>query len=1167
MKFRFAILLLITCLSHRSPLFSQTEPDTSRSNYALLWEISGKDLPAPSYVFGSMHVRYKSVFEFPDSLLLCLQAVDAVANEIHLDSAMQRIVALYIGKKEVTVDSSYIRFIHEKIFIPDSNQVAEEDASATDFRTLLKGLGQGMELRNSGFMPTMLDAYLMDVGRSLGKKHYGLEEIENHLYEKDNAPFPNNQLNFSWFSRNPDELLRLYYTGELEPIAAFIESDPTEFNQLSLIARNYIMVERMAQIMPQERLFSIVGAAHLPGKEGVLELLRKAGYTLRRVTPTFTGLRDSFLIPTTVRPWPEITSHNDVYSFAMPLGFVYENSEPASTTYFSFDIGRGASYLLMNSSILPLDYDDFDDQFFIQDGYEIEEKTPIVHEGIEGFSYKLTKPAEEFKYYQAYTFHFDQTLYYLQVGAYEESTLEELAGVDTFLQKFHLRKKSQAKWVTVRDTFGGFELKLPHHYTYGRALINDEFPYDQATEYPLHTYRAGFEAPMASVWCQYYDYLPAGQWENEATQLQEGRSYLEALYNLELQVTRRDTFEGCPRWLLQGEFAENGLLFSGQVIARANRLYLLSQVDVEKGKTTKKFFPSFHLTPMVSPPVNRVEIIKDQLSIALPVKADPEIIDLRRAYDQPAKLQYQLQAVDPATSANYLVDVFFYPSLISIKDSVAFLEKGLAHLVQTKDVLQEESINYLKSTQKVYERTYTTGHEQLLKRIQYYHRGRYWVRKQMIASEEVLQGLNAQQFFEEDDWQLPATFNLLAPRTATLFEGLQTKDSLLLTDAIKVLDPDLSLDQHDLPALRKVFLDNSWLTYGQAKSIIDKLLPAFLRAGEYGQQVLQQIYQDDNLDAALRKVIITSLAAADQPEGYALLFRLLEDDDSSTPALSEAALAAFDQKTSLIVAYWPSFNRLLTQGKEPLLVWELARQVLEQDSLDNRDILASQQLFIDRGRERLAHWTPAAGKDLPETIFGLYRMFTTQPEILELAKAFYDQPEVNWATLSAAAYLFSKGEAAAKRNWKQILKIDSLQVPFLRLLNEYGLLEEVGRKYYEQEAIARYLFLEEVSPLGVVADLEVVDIVKVLFRGEVRRAYVFSFDLDEEENRLGVVGFFSGDQQQRAFLDEQLVNYTLYSISPRRRANKAKQLLEELNYSSTENGVYLEEEPGYTPFK
>lgn len=1158
---------LFVCFS--LPLVGQSLQDTSRSDYALLWEISGNDLEAPSYVFGSMHVRYKSVFEFPDSLLICLQACDAIANEVHLDSAMLRILELYAGNEEVVADSAYIQFIQEKILLPDTNKVSSvADSTTLDFRRLLKGLSDGEDLRNSGFMSTMLDAYLMETGRRFGKKHYGLEEIEKHLYENEDSSISGKQMNFSWFGRNPDELLRLYYAGDLGPIATFIEADPGEFNQLALIARNYIMVERMQEIMPQERLFSVVGAAHLPGEEGVIELLRKAGYTLRRITPTFTGLADSTFIPEIERPWPVKNGANGLFTFGMPLDFVFQSNEGPNTSYLSFDIGRGASYLILTSNLLPLDYDDFDDAFFVQDGYEIEEKTPINHNGLEGFRYDMIKPNDELEFYRGYTFNYDQTLYYLQIGAYQQETLETLTDIDTFLSKFQLLKKSNNKWVTLKDTLGGFQLRLPGHYVYSSSQVNEGYPYDKENDYPLHLYRAGFEEPAASVWCQYYDYLPGKQQENEATQFQEGLEYLEGLYGIDIQVTSRDSLQRVPRWKLEGEFADKGLLFFGQLITRANRIYLLSQVDLANSKTTKKFQSSFKLLPLVGVPSSSVELVKDVLSVSLPTESTAKVIDLRGDDTQMAKIQYQVDGVDPGTSATYLVDVFLYPSSISIKDSISFIEQGIAPLIQANDDFTKDTETYLASGHVAYEKYYSTGHAQLQKRIQYYHYGRYWVRKQMVAPQSELNGDNATFFFQNDKWQRSSSsFNLFSPRTKVLCEALQTQDSIRLKEVVKVLDTELALDQDDLPLLRNVFLENYWDEYELAQQITNKLIPAFLREGEYGQQVLQQIYQDDRLSETLRLAIVSALAIADQPEGYQLLFRFLEQEDQPSPTLAKTALAPFDQNPALIMKYWPSFVKLLTNEQEPLLLWELARQVLRQDSIDKTLVLGNQQLFINRGIQRLASWAPAHGNETPKAVFGLYRMLPFKEEVLNMAISYYERSTVDWASLEAAAYLFENGEVTSKRKWKQMLKDERLKVPFLRLLNEFDLLQDINGKYYEEETIARYLFTEKVSSTGEVSRLELLDVVETLFRGKPRRAYVFSFDIDGDENHLAVVGFFARNPKDRAFLDDGLVNYTLYTISPRRRAKKAEQLIEELEDISIANGVYEEDDPRYTPFK
>ena len=43
------------------------------------------------------------------------------------------------------------------------------------------------------------------------------------------------------------------------------------------------MAERMQQYLQQGKAFIAVGALHLPGKEGLLNLLEQQGYTVRRV--------------------------------------------------------------------------------------------------------------------------------------------------------------------------------------------------------------------------------------------------------------------------------------------------------------------------------------------------------------------------------------------------------------------------------------------------------------------------------------------------------------------------------------------------------------------------------------------------------------------------------------------------------------------------------------------------------------------------------------------------------------------------------------------------------------------------------------------------------------------------------------------------------------------
>ena len=70
--------------------------------------------------------------------------------------------------------------------------------------------------------------------------------------------------------------------GEIE---AADEAALAGFNEAVITRRNYTMAERAAPIIENGGAFIAVGALHIPGEEGVVELLRERGYDVERVAP------------------------------------------------------------------------------------------------------------------------------------------------------------------------------------------------------------------------------------------------------------------------------------------------------------------------------------------------------------------------------------------------------------------------------------------------------------------------------------------------------------------------------------------------------------------------------------------------------------------------------------------------------------------------------------------------------------------------------------------------------------------------------------------------------------------------------------------------------------------------------------------------------------------
>ena len=88
-----------------------------------------------------------------------------------------------------------------------------------------------------------------------------------------------------------EDLKRLYLAGDLEAVFRRSYEPARRLGPKSMLAvierllddRNAVMVERMTPLLKEGNAFIAVGAAHLPGRAGVLQMLVDQGYKVTRV--------------------------------------------------------------------------------------------------------------------------------------------------------------------------------------------------------------------------------------------------------------------------------------------------------------------------------------------------------------------------------------------------------------------------------------------------------------------------------------------------------------------------------------------------------------------------------------------------------------------------------------------------------------------------------------------------------------------------------------------------------------------------------------------------------------------------------------------------------------------------------------------------------------------
>jgi uncharacterized protein YbaP (TraB family) len=297
-----ATVLFYFCAQSQGPAKAKAKKYPS-----LFWEISGNGLKKPSYLFGTMHVSSKIAFNLADSFYLAIKNSDVVAletnpetwqedmNNYDMASANYR----YGFNPGVTNDMPN-DFFNIRTLRFGKYEKKLEVAMFSKPSMINNLLYRSQSDNNSDFEEdTYLDLYIYQTGKKLGKKVAGVEQYEQSMKLmaeafRDAAKEKNKkEKSFDYDEEfSPSKLQEAYRAGNLDQLDSInkLNSQSDAFDEKFLYRRNEIQANSIDSILKSSSLFVGVGAAHLPGNRGVIELLRRKGYKLR---PIFMGTRDN----------------------------------------------------------------------------------------------------------------------------------------------------------------------------------------------------------------------------------------------------------------------------------------------------------------------------------------------------------------------------------------------------------------------------------------------------------------------------------------------------------------------------------------------------------------------------------------------------------------------------------------------------------------------------------------------------------------------------------------------------------------------------------------------------------------------------------------------------------------------------------------------------------
>lgn len=266
---------------------------------ALMWEITSDKSDHTSYLFGTIHIIPASMFSLPETITGRLDRSERLVLELDMDQASDPMTMFALMPKMMMPTGTTLRDLLSEedytLVIDALNKMGLPGIMVEGIKPLF--LSALMDPSMGGGMEGMAsyDMSLYEYAKKKEIAHSGLETIDEQLAAFDRIPLADqakmlaDQLKAGQSEgdegMNMQKLFELYLAEDLIGLMAMMDDQSEmggEAMEHLLDKRNQTWIPRIETMINKESVFIGVGAGHLAGEQGVIQLLRQAGY---RLTP------------------------------------------------------------------------------------------------------------------------------------------------------------------------------------------------------------------------------------------------------------------------------------------------------------------------------------------------------------------------------------------------------------------------------------------------------------------------------------------------------------------------------------------------------------------------------------------------------------------------------------------------------------------------------------------------------------------------------------------------------------------------------------------------------------------------------------------------------------------------------------------------------------------
>lgn len=287
MKYLFSLFILISQFG-----FSQQIKEKS-----LLWEISGNGLKQNSYLFGTMHLMCKGDVEMTPKIQKAFDKTQSVLLELDMDdpSMMMKMMQASLSQDGKTVAEKLGKELSIKVdtILRKNSPMTLQMVNSLNLPTLSMQIGMfALDCE----MDLGYDMLFVQEAKNESKEIHGLESVELQiktlLSQSDEESKKAIEYMVDNFGEVKSEMNKLITTYKSEDVQALYDMTKATFEDPKypqgnleefLDKRNIAWIPIIEKSIKEKPVFIGVGAAHLAGEKGVINLLRKAGYKVTEV--------------------------------------------------------------------------------------------------------------------------------------------------------------------------------------------------------------------------------------------------------------------------------------------------------------------------------------------------------------------------------------------------------------------------------------------------------------------------------------------------------------------------------------------------------------------------------------------------------------------------------------------------------------------------------------------------------------------------------------------------------------------------------------------------------------------------------------------------------------------------------------------------------------------